>query len=81
MEVMIAVSIFVVVMGFVLTTLVNTFRSTHQAQETSRQQQEIRFLFFRMGKEINSITKLEPPKVSLSAKENSFFLPLPKQMP
>ncbi len=72
-EVMVAVSIFVTIMAFVLVTITNTFRSTSGAQSTSRLQQEMRFVFFKMGKEINSIVTTESPKVSLKGTENEFF--------
>lgn len=72
-EVLIAASIFVTIMTFVLVTITNTFRSTSGAQSTSRLQQEMRFVFFKMGKEVNSIVTTESPKVSLKGLENEFF--------
>jgi type II secretory pathway component PulJ len=73
-ELMIAFSIFVVIIGLVMTVIVGGFRSFGQGQKMAYREQRKRFVFFRMGKEISSITSITYPGTYFKGDEKSFFL-------
>lgn len=78
-EVLIAFSIFAVVMTLILATVTGLFRSLRQGEKMITRDQRQRLCLFRLSKEIASVTKLAPPAVSLSGDGSSFFLSLPKK--
>jgi len=53
-EVLIASAIFVTIIGLVFATLFVTFNSWRRAEEVSIRQQQARFLFFRLNRELSS---------------------------
>jgi len=73
-EVLIAFTIFVVLMGLVLMVMVSGFRSFGQGQRMAQREQRKRFVFFRLGKELSSLTRTTYPENYFKGDENSFFL-------
>lgn len=73
-EVMVAMSIFMVIMGLLMTAIVGGFRTFGQGQKMAQREQRKRFVFFRLGKEISSITSIAYPGNYFKGDENSFFL-------
>ena len=78
-EVLIAFSIFAVVMTLILATVTGLFRSLRVGEKMITRDQRQRLCLFRLSKEIASVTKLTPPAISLSGDVSSFFLSLPKK--
>jgi prepilin-type N-terminal cleavage/methylation domain-containing protein len=62
-EVLIALSIFTVIMTLVLAAMTGLFRSFHQAQVSVEQQQKARFFLGRLSKEISSLTRIIYPQM------------------
>ncbi|MDD4909314.1 MAG: type II secretion system protein GspJ [Candidatus Omnitrophica bacterium] len=56
-EILISSVILVSVIGLVFATLVTTFNSWRRAEEASIKQQQVRFLFFRMNRELSSAVR------------------------
>ena len=73
-EVMVALSIFMIISGIVLTVIVAGFRSFNQGQNMARDEQRKRFAFFRLGKEFSSLTRITYPGSYFKGDEKSFFL-------
>lgn len=75
-EVIVAFSIFLVVMALVSLFLLHTFRSFHQGQQFQARQLKTRACLFQMSKEIASLVKVFYPQenYNFKAKEESFFL-------
>lgn len=74
-EVLVALSIFLVIIGLVSIFLVQVFRSFRQGQELSARQTKQRMCLFRMSKDIASLVKvLYPPEdYAFSANDQEFF--------
>ena len=62
-EVLIALSIFTVIMALVLAAVTGLFRSFHQAQASIERQQKARFFLGRLSKEISSLTRIIYPEM------------------
>jgi len=73
-EVMIAFSIFMIISGIVLTVIVAGFRAFNQGQKMAQREQRKRFVFFRLGKELSSLTRISYPGSYFKGDEKSFFL-------
>jgi len=73
-ELMVASSIFIVLIGLLMTAVVGGFRSFGQGQKMAQREQRKRFVFFRLGKEISSITTITYPEAYFKGDEKSFFL-------
>ncbi len=73
-EVMVALSIFMVVIGLLMTAIVGGFRTFGQGQKMAQREQRKRFVFFRLGKEISSITSITYPGNYFKGEVNSFFV-------
>lgn len=79
-EVLVAMSIFMVISGIVLTVIVAGFRSFSQGQKMAERQQRKRFVFFRLSKELSSVTRISYPATYFKGDEKSFFLFLTRKM-
>lgn len=79
-EVMVALSIFMIISGIVLTVIVTGFRSFNQGQKMARDEQRKRFVFFRLGKELSSLTRISYPGSYFQGEEKSFFLFLTRRI-
>lgn len=77
-EVLVGSVVFLVVMGLVSMSLVQTFRSFQAGQKFQGRQLRQRACLFHMGKEIASLVKVFYPSqnYNFKAKEDSFFLSL-----
>lgn len=73
-EVLVAMAIFMIISGIVLTVIVAGFRSFNQGQTMSQREQRKRFVFFRLGKELSSLARISYPGSYFKGDENSFFL-------
>ncbi|MDD4940066.1 MAG: type II secretion system protein [Candidatus Omnitrophica bacterium] len=73
-EVMVAMAIFLIISGIVMTVIVAGFRSFNQGQKIAQREQRKRFVFFRLGKELSSLTRISYPGNYFEGEENSFFL-------
>jgi len=71
---MVAFSIFMLISGIVLMVIVAGFRAFNQGQKMAREGQRNRFVFFRLGKELSSLTRITYPQGYLKGDEKSFFL-------
>lgn len=78
-ELMIAFSIFMVIMALLMTVIVSGFRSFNQGQKIAQREQRKRFAFNRLSKEIASITSISYPAHYFSGEENSFFLSITRR--
>jgi type II secretory pathway component PulJ len=78
-EVLIAFSIFLVVMGMVLVSLTTSFRSLQRAEMILGKEQKARICLFRLSKELSSLTKIRYPEIRFKGDERSFFLSLPER--
>ncbi|MBU3958957.1 MAG: prepilin-type N-terminal cleavage/methylation domain-containing protein [Candidatus Omnitrophica bacterium] len=74
-EVLVALSIFMVVMGLVLVAFVQIMRSFHQGQEISAREQRERSCLFWMSKDISSIVEVpySPQNYYLKGEQDEFF--------
>lgn len=68
-EILISSVILVSVIGLVFATLVTTFNSWRRAEEASIKQQQVRFLFFRMNRELSSTVR----NGKFTGDEDSFY--------
>ena len=73
-EVMVTFAIFMIISGIVLTVIVAGFRAFNQGQKMARESQRKRFVFFRLGKELSSLTRITYPQAYFKGDEKSFFL-------
>jgi len=73
-EVMIAMAIFMIISGIVFTVIIASFRSFSTGQTLAQREQRKRFVFFRLSKELSSVTRISYPGNYLKGDENSFFL-------
>jgi len=73
-EVMIAMAIFMIISGIVLTVIVTSLRSFNTGQTVAQREQRKRFVFFRLSKELSSVTRINYPGNYFKGDENSFFL-------
>lgn len=73
-EVLVAMAIFMMISGIVLTVIVAGFRSFGQGQTMSQREQRKRFVFFRLSKELSSVTRITYPGNYFQGDEKSFFL-------
>lgn len=73
-EVMVAMAIFMIISAIVLTVIVAGFRSFSQGQTMSQREQRKRFVFFRLSKELSSVTRITYPGSYFRGDEKSFFL-------
>ncbi len=73
-EVLIAFAIFIVLIGMVLMVMVGGFRTFGQGQKIAQREQRKRIVFFRLGKELSSLTRTTHPQDYFEGDENSFFL-------
>ena len=73
-EVMVAFSIFMIISGIALTVIVVGFRAFNQGQKMVKEGQRNRFVFFRLGKELSSLTRITCPEGYFKGDEKSFFL-------
>jgi type II secretory pathway component PulJ len=79
-EVMVTFAIFMIISGIVLTVIVAGFRAFNQGQKMAKEGQRKRFVFFRLGKELSSLTRITYPQGYLKGDEKSFFLSLTKRI-
>lgn len=79
-ELMIAFSIFSILIGLVLASMVGLFRSFQRGERMLDRDQKQRFCLYRLSKEVASLTKIIAPNVSLAGDENSFFLYSPEKI-
>lgn len=79
-EVLIAFSIFLIVTGLVLASVFRGLRSFSQGQKMAQQEQRKRFVFFRLGKELSSLTRVVYPASYFKGEKNSFFLSITGRM-
>lgn len=79
-EVLIAFSIFVIITGLVLVAVFSGFRSFGQGQRMAQKEQRKRFVFFRLGKELSSLTRVVYPGSYFKGDDNSFFLSTTRRM-
>ena len=79
-EVMVAFSIFIIISGIVITVIVAGFRAFNQGQKMARDEQRKRFVFFRLGKEFSSLTRILYPGSYFKGDEKSFFLSLTRRI-
>jgi len=77
---MVAFSIFIVLIGLLMTVIVGGFRTFSQGQKMAQREQRKRFVFFRLGKEISSITTITYPGAYFTGDEKSFFLSLTRRI-
>jgi len=73
-EVLVAMAIFMIISGIVLTVIVTGFRAFSQGQTMSQREQRKRFVFFRLSKELSSLTRITYPGNYFKGDEKSFFL-------
>lgn len=73
-EVMVAMAIFMMILGIILTVIVAGFRSFNQGQTMAQREQRKRFVFFRLSKELSSLTRISYPASYFKGDEKSFFL-------
>lgn len=78
-EVIIASSIFTIVMTLVLITISGSFRSFHKAQTILTKEQGQRLCLYRMSKELASFARIKFPQVRFKGEQESFFLSSPKR--
>jgi hypothetical protein len=79
-EVMVTFAIFIIISGIVLTVIVAGFRAFNQGQKMAEIEQRKRFVFFRLGKEFSSLTRIVYPGSYFKGDEKSFFLSLTKRI-
>lgn len=77
LELIIAFSIFITIMGLVLMSLTNSFRSLHRAQSILVREQKERLCIRVLSKEVASMTRMLYPEVRFKGDEKSFFLSSP----
>ena len=76
-EVMVAFSIFAVIMSLLLSVMMMDFRSLRQGEKMLNREQRQRFCLDRLNREVSSLTKIESPGASLVGAEDGFFLSTP----
>jgi len=77
---MVAFSIFIVLIGLLMTVIVGSFRTFGQGQKMAQREQRKRFVFFRLGKEVSSITSITYPAAYFTGDEKGFFLSIIRRM-
>lgn len=73
-EIIIAFTIFVVIMGLVFMVVVMSYRSFNQGERMAERQQSKRTAFFWLSKELSSLTRITYPGSYFKGEEKSFFL-------
>lgn len=76
-ELIIAFSIFITIMGLVLMSLTSSFRSLHRAQSVLVREQKERLCLRVLSKEIASMTQVLYPEVRFKGDSKGFFLSSP----
>jgi len=72
-EVLIATSIFTIIMALVMASVVGMFNSLRVARKAIETQQKERFFLFKFGKEISSITRIIYPQTRFTGDASKFF--------
>ncbi|MGE5197003.1 MAG: type II secretion system protein GspJ [Deltaproteobacteria bacterium] len=72
-EVLIAVSIFTIIMALVLAGVAGMFNSLRKAQKIIEREQKQRFFLLRLSKEISSLTRIIYPAMRFKGEANQFF--------
>ena len=76
-EVMVAFSIFAVIMSLVLSVMMLVFRSLRQGEDMLNKEQRQRLCLDRLSREVASLAKIELGGASLVGAQDSFFLSTP----
>ncbi len=79
-EVLVAISIFLMVMGLVLGLVITSFRSLREGEKMLDYQQQQRLCLSRLSREISSLVRTSSGETSLVGKEDSFFFVLPERI-
>lgn len=80
LEVLIAFSIFVIIMGMVLFTVTGSFRSLRQAEVILLKEQKQRLCLLGLSKEISSMTRIVFPQMRFKGTSQSFFLSMRRKI-
>lgn len=72
-ELIIAFSIFLIVMGLVLAAITGVFRSSEQMQVVLDKEQRQRACFLRLSREISSLARIEYPKHRFKGGQEEFY--------
>ena len=72
-EMLIALTIFVIVMGLVLASVTGLFRTSSQVQSLVDTEQRQRMCFLRLSREIASITRINYPGHKFKGNQNELF--------
>ncbi len=76
-ELIIAFSIFMVIIGLVLMSVTNSFRSLNRAQSVLVKEQRQRLCMLRLSSEVSSMARVVYPQVRFKGALESFFLSTP----
>jgi prepilin-type N-terminal cleavage/methylation domain-containing protein len=74
-EIMIAVSIFTVLMAIMAGIIMGLFKTMRQGEDILNKEQRQRMCFSRLSRDISSLAKASLPNSSFVGAEGSFFLP------
>jgi prepilin-type N-terminal cleavage/methylation domain-containing protein len=72
-EVMIAFSIFLIILSLSLGVIIGGFRYFKEGEDVAKRQQKKRFLLFRLNKEVSSLTRILYPGNYFKGDEKGFF--------
>lgn len=81
LEIIIALTIFTIVMGMVIGLLLDSMRSVQRGEKTLTREQSKRICYLNINKEVSSLTKASPSGFSFSGDLNGFFLSSPVKIP
>lgn len=77
LEIIIALSIFSIVIAMVFAFLLDSFRSIQRGEKVLAREQSQRICYLDMNKEVSSLTKVPAPNFSFTGDKSGFFLSSP----
>jgi len=77
LEIIIALTVFTIVMAMVIALLLDSMRSVQRGEKALTREQSKRICYLAINKEVSSLTKVDSPGFSFSGNQNGFFLSLP----